>query len=269
VSIIAVSGDQAKEGPGRIATLELPGAGTSIVFDAAAELVEVLGATPDGTGTTVYVIEPHGRSVFADHDLPFVPQAIALDHEAAYPAESRGEILAFGPDGETASLDVGHYPFAWRLPGVLLGALMAAAVYLLARLLFRRRDVAVLAGLFVLLDGMFFVQSRIAMNDVYTGCVHPRRLPHVRVAVAAAARMRAFVRPDCRWWACCWASPWRTSGSPATRSVRWGILVLVRSALGRLTDPDCRAHRADGVLGWMALASARRPRGERATSPSR
>ena len=46
---------------------------------------------------------------------------------------------------------------------------MAACLYLLARILFRRRLVAGLVGAFVLLDGMFFVQSRIGMNDVYVG----------------------------------------------------------------------------------------------------
>ena len=143
VSIIAVCGDRAKDGPGRIATVQLPGEGSRIVYDDAAEMVEVLGATPDGTGTTVYVIEPHGRSVFADHRLPFVPTAMVLDHNGDYPADQpRRDPHVRAEGGETASIDVGHYPFAWRLPGVLLGALTAGVLYLLARVLFRRREVA-------------------------------------------------------------------------------------------------------------------------------
>ena len=55
------------------------------------------------------------------------------------------------------------------MPGVIAGALTAALLYLLTRILFRRRLVAGLVGLFVLADGMFFVQSRIGMNDVYVG----------------------------------------------------------------------------------------------------
>ena len=252
VSIVAVSGDQAKEGPGRIATIELPGAGSRIVFDQSAELVEVLGETPDGAGTTVYVIEPHGRSVFADHRLPFVPVAMVLDHEEAYPTGGRGEILAFAADGATASLDVGHYPFAWRLPGVLLGALMAALVYLLTRVLFRRRGVAVLAGLFVLLDGMSFVQSRIAMNDVYTG-----------VFILAAYALFAWLWLEPRRRLAFWtlmpvvglllglalASKWVAAYAIGAL----GILVLVRSALGRLILVAALIGLT-GVLGWMALA---------------
>ena len=65
---------------------------------------------------------------------------------------------------------MGSHAFAWRLPGVIARRPMAAAcLYLLARILFRRRLVAVLVGVFVLADGMFFVQSRIGMNDVYVG----------------------------------------------------------------------------------------------------
>ena len=142
---------------------------TKVVFDAASEMVEVLGTTPDGSGSTVYVVETHGKSVFADQRVPFTPVAWALDHNEDYPTGNRGQLLAFASNGETGSLDVGHYPFAWRLPGVIMGALTVAFLFLLTRILFRRRAVAVLVGLFVLLDGMFFVQSRIAMNDVYTG----------------------------------------------------------------------------------------------------
>ena len=54
-------------------------------------------------------------------------------------------------------------------PGVIAGALMAVCLYLIARILFRRRLVAGLVAVFVLLDGMLFVQSRIGMNDVYVG----------------------------------------------------------------------------------------------------
>jgi hypothetical protein len=50
---------------------------------------------------------------------------------------------------------------------VIAGALAAALLVLLARLLTERRDVAALVGVLTLLDGAGFVQSRIGMNDVY------------------------------------------------------------------------------------------------------
>src|SRR4029078_6786117 len=104
-----------------------------LVSGSAAEVVEVLGRTPDGTGSTVYVVEPHGKSVFADQDVPFQPTAWVLDHSPDYPTANRGQILAFGANGETASLDVGDYAFAWRLPGVFMGAVTVGLLLLLAR----------------------------------------------------------------------------------------------------------------------------------------
>ncbi len=99
VSVIAVSGDQAKTGPGQISTIQLPGAGSRIVYDAATVMVEVLGTTPDGSGATVYVIEPHGKAVFADHRLPFTPVAMVLDHNETTPPTARARSW---PSGRTA-----------------------------------------------------------------------------------------------------------------------------------------------------------------------
>ena len=253
ISRIAASGDEAKDGPNQTATIPMPGAASRLVFDEATQLVEALGTTQDGTGTTVYVIEPHGRSVFADHRLPFVPVAWALDDNKDYPTTSRGSILAFGAAGETASIDVGHYAFAWRLPGVLIGALTAGVLYLLTRLLFRRREVGVLVGLFVLLDGMFFVQSRIAMNDVYTGFF---------ILAAYLVFAWLWLEPARRRWTFWVALPAVGVLLGLALASKWvaayaigalGILILARSALGRLILIGGLIGLT-GVLGWMGLA---------------
>ncbi len=252
VAVVAVSGDQAKDGPTVTSTFLLPGAGTRLVFDAAAELVEVLGAAPDGSGQTIYVVEPHGKAVFADHRLSFSPSAWVLDHDGDYPATSRGAILAFGSGGEAASVDVGSYPFAWRLPGVIVGALTVGVLFLLGRILFRRRTVGVLVGLFVLLDGMFFVQSRIAMNDVFTGFF-----------ILAAYLVFAWLWIRQRSWrAFVLLMPLVGVLLGLALSSKWvaayaigalGILVLVRSALGRLLLIVAMIGLTC-VLGWMGLA---------------
>ena len=252
VAVIAASGDQAKDGPTVTSRFPLPGAATRIVFDGAAEMVEILGARQDGSGQTVYVVEPHGKAVFADHRLPFVPAAWVLDHQADYPGTSRGTILAFGPGGEAASIDVGSYHFSWRMPGVILGALTVGVLFLLGRILFRRRTFGVLVGLFVLLDGMSFVQSRIAMNDVYTGFF-----------ILAAYLGFAWLWIQRRSWrAFVLLLPVVGVLLGLALSSKWvaayaigalGILVLVRSALGRLLLIVAMVGLT-GVLGWMALA---------------
>jgi hypothetical protein len=253
VAIVAVSGDAAKDGPDQTDSFRLPGEGTTVVADSASQLVQVLGTTPDGSGSTVYVVEPHGKAVFADHRLPFAPVALALDHPADFPSDGRGALLAFGEGGQAASMDIGSYPFAWRLPGVILGALTAGVLFLLARVLFRRRVIGVLVALFVLLDGMFFVQSRIAMNDVYVGFF-----------ILAAYLLFAWL----------WLDPWKTRrwfwvAMPAmgvllglALASKWvaayaigalGILVLTRTALGRIILV-VGLIGLTAVLGWMAIA---------------
>ncbi len=215
-------------------TLPMPGTVRDVTYDPASLTVHVLGRTPDGSSPTIYVVEPHANAVYADARLPFEPAAWATDVAPLYPAEDRQTILAFSAAGSSASVDIGSHAFAWRLPGVLAGTLTAVLIYLLARILFRRRAVAVLAGLFTLVDGMLFVQSRIAMNDVYVG-----------LFIVAAYVLFAGL----------WLGRWRSRRAfwvltPAigvllglALASKWvalyaiaglGVLVLARSALGRV-----------------------------------
>ncbi len=233
-------------------TVWMPASISRLYSDPASQLVHALGRTPDGTGWTIYVVEPRGNSVFADAALPFAPVAWAADVNAQYPSEDRQQLLAFAADGRSAAVSIGQHAFAWRLPGVIAGALMAGFLFLLARFLFRRRSVAVLAGLFGLLDGMFFVQQRIAMNDSY-----------VDFFVVAAVTVFAAI----------WMGAWRGRaafwlGMPVVGLLlglglasKWvalyaigalGILLLLRSALGRVLVVLGLAAGA-GVLGYMAI----------------
>lgn len=256
VTIVGLSSDKANEGRSITTTIPLPGPGTWIAFDGSSQMVEVLGTTPTGA-STVYVIEPHGEphggAVFDDHRLPFAPSALVMDTNPQYPAGDRGAILAFSPTGETASLDVGHYAFSWRLPGVILGALTVGIIFLLARVLFRRRSIGIVAGLLVLFDGMFFVQSRIAMNDVYTG---------VFILAAYLLFARIWLEPERPRWSFWAAMPTIGLLLGLGLASKWvaayaigalGILILARSALGRLILV-VGLIGLTAVLGWMALA---------------
>ncbi len=252
ISIVAVSGDNAKNGPSVLATMAMPGPVTRVAYDDATEMVHVLGRTPDGSSPTIYVIEPHARSVFADARLPFEPTAWATDVARPYPTDDREQILAFGPAGAVASVDVGMHEFAWRLPGVLSGALMAGFLYVLARILFRRRIVAGLVAVLCLVDGMLFVQSRIGMNDAYVG-----------LGIVAAYTLFAAL----------WTGVWRHRGAfwigmpligaflGLALASKWvalyaiigmGFLVLVRSALGRLLLVAAMIVMT-AILGYIAI----------------
>ena len=255
-AVIAVGGDKAKDGPVSTGQDPLPGPGTDIVYDSATQMVHILGLAPGATAAgpwTVYVVEPHANSgdagsVFADAQLPdgFVPVSIATDLEPEYPSEDRQQLLLFSASGSSASIDVGSHAFAWRFPGVIAGAITAALLFLLTRILFKRRIVAGLVGLFVVVDGMFFVQSRIGMNDVYVG-----------LFIIAAYTVFAAVWTG--WWrgrAAFWlampiiglllglalASKWVAAYAIGALI----LLILVRSALGRVV----------AILGLIGITAA-------------
>ncbi|HET9345453.1 MAG TPA: phospholipid carrier-dependent glycosyltransferase, partial [Candidatus Limnocylindrales bacterium] len=252
VATVVVGGDAAKNGPIRQVTMPLPGRGSTVLYDEASQMVHVLGVQPDGEGSTIYVIEPHGNAVFADSPLPFDPAVAVMDAAPMYPTDDRQQILVFDAEGEVASVEIGKHAFSWRVPGVLAGALMAALLYILARILFRRREIAVLAGIFVLVDGMLFVQSRIGMNDAY-----------VALGIVAAYTLFAAL----------WMGYWRWRGAfwvvmpliglclGFALAAKWvalyaiggiGILVFARSALGRLLI-ILGLIALTGVLGHLAL----------------
>ncbi|HEY5011197.1 MAG TPA: phospholipid carrier-dependent glycosyltransferase, partial [Acidimicrobiia bacterium] len=149
-------------------SIVMPGAVTDVKWNAATNYIHVLGTAPDAQ-PTVYVIDPHTNAVFADAELPFRPVAWTLDVQPNAPNLDRHRALVFSQVGSIAIVDVGGNAVATRLPGVIAGSLMAALLYLLARVLFRRRSIGVLLAIIVSLDGLLFTQSRIATNDTYLG----------------------------------------------------------------------------------------------------
>jgi dolichyl-phosphate-mannose-protein mannosyltransferase len=61
----------------------------------------------------------------------------------------------------------GDNPLGWRYPGVLFGALAAVAIYLCALALFAAQGSAIAAALIAFFNQMLFVESRIAMLDIF------------------------------------------------------------------------------------------------------
>jgi dolichyl-phosphate-mannose-protein mannosyltransferase len=61
----------------------------------------------------------------------------------------------------------GDGPLGWRYPGVLFGSLAIVAMYLCALALFAAQGPAVAAALLAFFNQMVFVQSRIAMLDIF------------------------------------------------------------------------------------------------------
>ncbi|MGD0248719.1 MAG: phospholipid carrier-dependent glycosyltransferase, partial [Candidatus Limnocylindrales bacterium] len=237
--------------------IKMPGKITKVVFDRATRIAHALGRTPDGTGWTIYAIESNGNAVFMDARLPFEPVAIGLDSSPRLSDLNREQLLAFASDGSMASVDIGQFAFSWRILGVLFGALMAVCLYLLVRLLFRRRTVGLLVALFSLTDGMLFVQSRIAMNDTYVGGF--LLLAYLIFAVLWLNVSKSRIVNWLLFWlgmpilgvtlGLALASKWVAVYAIASI----GVLILIRSALGRLITILGLAA-GTGTLGWMAIS---------------
>jgi hypothetical protein len=64
-------------------------------------------------------------------------------------------------------IDLGNNTFGWRIAGCIFGTLCIPMMYLLARRLWPNRLFAIAAATLVCFDGMFFVQSRIGMIDIF------------------------------------------------------------------------------------------------------
>jgi dolichyl-phosphate-mannose-protein mannosyltransferase len=62
---------------------------------------------------------------------------------------------------------MGMNPFAWRLAGTVAGIIMLPGMYMLAKLLFKRRDLALTAMLLMAFDCMHFAQTRLATIDSF------------------------------------------------------------------------------------------------------
>jgi dolichyl-phosphate-mannose--protein O-mannosyl transferase len=61
----------------------------------------------------------------------------------------------------------GYKPWAWRIVPALAGSLLAPVFYLFARRVLRSERAALLASVLLLADGVYLVQSRIAMTNIF------------------------------------------------------------------------------------------------------
>lgn len=110
-------------------------------------------------GTDVRVIEPHSAAVIGQTSFAEAPDRLVAD-------PVRHRIVGF--DGRELECAGGRPQFAWRFGSAVMGAVMVAALFVFALRLFGSRKLALLAALFLAIDGLVFTISRIAMNDSYS-----------------------------------------------------------------------------------------------------
>jgi len=57
--------------------------------------------------------------------------------------------------------------FGWRISALLFGSLFIPVMYILGKSLFGKRSLGILAALLISMDGVFIVQSRVAMTNIF------------------------------------------------------------------------------------------------------
>jgi dolichyl-phosphate-mannose-protein mannosyltransferase len=125
-----------------------------------------LGQPPEGE-----VFDEIYFGVFAHNDLKgtsyFDPEPPVAKYIIAAGEWGYGEWrkVTQGLSGDPA--DLGFNTFGWRIMSVIFGSLAVPLMYLLAFKLWPNRWFALAAGTLTAFDGMFFVQSRIGMIDIF------------------------------------------------------------------------------------------------------
>jgi dolichyl-phosphate-mannose--protein O-mannosyl transferase len=136
----------------------------------------------------------------------------------------------------------GYEPWAWRLAPALAGILLAPVFYLLARRVLESERASLLASLLLLCDGVYLVQSRIAMTNIFavlfqvaatyfllSAALRERLSTGYMLLVGVALGLALSTR---------WTSLWA-----------WGFLALTLLALRRLR----LARPRELVLGFVAF----------------
>ncbi|MEP6680545.1 MAG: phospholipid carrier-dependent glycosyltransferase, partial [Chloroflexota bacterium] len=216
----------------------LPGVPTAIAWNRQADLIDIAG-TAAGGAPVIWSVEPHlnggtqsaGLAVYDSTALRAPATALAFDVSTHSQSDDHGRLLVVAGT-QLATIDVGSNPIAWRMAGILFGSILVALVYLLAATMFRRRRIAVLAGLFVAFDAMSYAMSRIAMNDIFAA------------VFIVAAYLLFWQIWSLRWsrsaW---WALPAVGVLIGLAAATKWvgfyalagiWVLVLARTALGQL-----------------------------------
>ena len=186
-------------------TIRCPALGDAVAYDAASQMVHVLGAsTPDGRERPMRPSTSSSRTanaVYADARLPdgSQPAAVVDGRRAALPGRRpRSSSSSSTADGTAASVELGSHAFAWRLPGRhRRGAHGRAASTCWRGSCSAAGASRCWSACFVLADGMFFVQSPDRHERRLRRPVHRRRLHALRRALdraGGAARWRVLGR---------------------------------------------------------------------------
>src|SRR5437660_12038584 len=106
----------------------------------------------------------HPHSIFCPYSDPEPPLAKEIIGAGEW---GYGWYRATFQGAHGSYIDLGFNTFGWRIAACLFGTLCVPMMYLLGRRLLPNRIFALAAATLVCFDGMFFIQSRIGMIDIF------------------------------------------------------------------------------------------------------
>lgn len=150
----------------------------------------------------------------------------------------------------------GYTPFGWRAASAAFGTLAVLVVYLIGRRLWDSRWLAAAGAVLVSVDGLFFVQSRLAMLDIFLAFF-------VLLGVWLLLEHRARYLGGIGWWrvgagvalGLAAATKWVAApvlGVAFAVALAWEISRLRDNARRRVVSDPLMFHpEADGELGYL------------------
>jgi len=159
----------------------------------------------------------------------------------------------------------GFNPFGWRFGSLIVGCLLVAAVVRLARRLARSTLIGGLAGLFICVDGLSVVMSRIALLDIFEAfftvaavAVVVRDRDWFRERLARYLEKRGQPNLDGHFGPVLWWRPWRLLAGVLfglACGCKWNAMYVL-AIMGVVTLAfDWHARRTAGARGatWRSL----------------
>jgi dolichyl-phosphate-mannose-protein mannosyltransferase len=142
----------------------------------------------------------------------------------------------------------GYHSWAWRLAPAIAGTLLAPVFFLLGRRVLPTERAAILATVLLLADGVYLVQSRIAMTNIFAVLF--------QVAAALAVLSAAVpLRLSAGWMIAAGAALGLALSTRWTSLFAWGFLLLVFAGL-RQRRLACAREALLGALAFVVLPLA-------------
>lgn len=209
-------------------------------------------------------------------EIHYVPDArdvlrFGTESDTRVPTDDDGAFVVHPPVGKwliaAGIAIVGDEPVGWRLFNALAGVLGVWLCFSLARRLLGKVRWAMLAALFLAIDGLWFTMSRVAMLDIASGVA---TLAAIRVSLEVVARAAEDSPRNLQriFAGVLWGLALATKWSTASFAVAAGVVMLIaeiscwqrRSRIRHDANVEVQVFGRDALQAWADTIAQQRVR---------